>query len=99
MGEMIRLRKRHKALSRGSYRTLLKQGAAVLFERRQGEERLWVAVNIDPKATRLPLPPAGFEPKDDAGARVIALASFGRNGRLAGDTLELPGFGFALIQF
>jgi alpha-glucosidase len=97
--EMICLRRRHPALSMGSYKTLMKMDQAVIFERRHGEERFWVAVNFGAAAVRLLLRRVGFEPHRDAAARVVSLAAFGRNGRLATDTLELPALGFALLQF
>jgi hypothetical protein len=77
----------------------MKMGQAVVFERRHGEERFWVAVNIGTEAKRLPLRRVGFDPRRDAAARLLPLDAFGRNGVLAKDTLELPGLGFALLRF
>jgi alpha-glucosidase len=96
--EMIRLRRQYAALAQGSYKTLLKTGQAVLFERRHEAKCFWVAVNIGTQTRQLSLSSVGFDARKGADARVIPLISFGRNGRLVNDNLELPGLGFALLQ-
>ncbi|MEJ2640095.1 MAG: alpha-amylase family glycosyl hydrolase [Desulfosarcinaceae bacterium] len=97
--EMIHLRRRHLALSLGTYKCLMKMGQAVVFERRHGEERFWVGVNIGPEPQELPLRRVGFDPQRDAAAGRLPLRAFKRNGSLKVDTLELPGLGFALLHF
>ncbi|MDJ0784456.1 MAG: alpha-amylase family glycosyl hydrolase [Desulfosarcinaceae bacterium] len=97
--EMLRLRRSHPALMAGSYKTLMKNGQAVIFERRLGNARLWVAVNVGGEAKPLRLRAVGFDAERDATAEVVPLTALARNGRLAGDILELPGYGFALIRF
>jgi hypothetical protein len=74
-------------------------GQAVVFERRHGEERFWVGVNIGPEPQELPLRRVGFDPQRDAAAGRLPLRAFKRNGSLKVDTLELPGLGFALLHF
>jgi alpha-glucosidase len=96
--EMIRLRRKHPALCLGTYKSLMKMGQAVIFERCHGEERFWVGVNIGPEAKRLPLRRVGFDPRRDAAARRIPVSAFSRNGILVEEILELPGFGFALLS-
>jgi len=99
VGEMIRLRRQHKALVEGSYKTVLKAEQAVVFERCHEKERLWVAVNIGTREQRLSLRSVGFDAERDAAARVLPLTRFARNGHLEDDILHLPGLGFALIEF
>jgi hypothetical protein len=98
MREMIRLRRRYTALTLGSYKTPMKMGQAVVFERRHGEERFWVAVNIDTEAKRLPLRPWASTP-ERCGGQADPRKRRSRNGLLKDDTLKLPGLGFALLRF
>jgi neopullulanase len=90
--DLLRLRTARRALRRGSFSVLGSNGTVMAFERRDGDERLIVAVNAGPEAGRLEirLDPGGataLEPLVVAGGAPVAMVA------PAGDlaTLEIPG--------
>jgi alpha-glucosidase len=80
---LIELRRRHLALSVGSYAAIDKRDDTLAFERIHRDERLVIALNLGHEARRIALPPGHDE------GRVLLSTHLDRDGAVVGQEVEL----------
>lgn len=92
--KLIGIRNSHKALQLGDYRTLLADNGSEVFafQRRFGEETIWVVLNNSDTAQTVRLPRAGFDAFEDL------LNNRSHGGRQGDLEIELPARQAAVLK-
>jgi len=81
---LLKLRRAHEALSIGDVRVLVAAGDLLAFERRHGDERFVIALNLGSDLIETSIPEA-------SGGQIVLSSKGGRDGEIVGARLMLAG--------